>query len=364
MNNDFLEGKFFSGANSPRGFISRFNDLYNSEDGWFSYIIKGGPGTGKSTLMKKVAMAAMKKGVKTQLIYCSSDPESLDAIVFPEKKICMVDGTAPHVMEPMYPGASEVILNLGECWKCKQLRGKQKEIIYISKKNSALHKRSQRYLAACGAISIDSYNVVAASVNKEKCLDYATRLSKRLFRKKKDCIGKETARLISGITPNGLVFFEDTIKDLANDIYLIDDEYSVASNIILSEIRKNALRSGFNITTCFCPIDPINKIDAIIVPELDLAFAVSNSWHPLNGLQAHRNIHAKRFMELSKLSKRKQRLSFNKRIARELLNEAIYNLAEAKAVHDELEKLYIESMDYDKVNAVAEKTIKEILDMI
>ena len=89
--------KYFLGANTPSGFISRFDHLYDPDDGWFAYILKGGPGTGKSTLMKRAAKEACSAQIKTQLIYCSSDPYSLDAVIFPEIKVCIVDGTAPHV---------------------------------------------------------------------------------------------------------------------------------------------------------------------------------------------------------------------------------------------------------------------------
>ena len=44
----------FLGANTPKGFVSLFDELYNPYDNTDAYIIKGGPGTGKSTLMKSV----------------------------------------------------------------------------------------------------------------------------------------------------------------------------------------------------------------------------------------------------------------------------------------------------------------------
>lgn len=87
---------FFLGANSANGFVSRFSNVYNLTDGWRVYIIKGGPGTGKSSLMKKLASSAKERGFTPQLCYCSSDPVSLDAVIIPENKFMIADGTAPH----------------------------------------------------------------------------------------------------------------------------------------------------------------------------------------------------------------------------------------------------------------------------
>ena len=37
----------FMGANTPQGFVSFFDELYNPYENCTPYIIKGGPGTGK-----------------------------------------------------------------------------------------------------------------------------------------------------------------------------------------------------------------------------------------------------------------------------------------------------------------------------
>ena len=47
--------EFFLGANSPSGFYSLYDHLLPPETASAIYILKGGPGCGKSTLMRKVA---------------------------------------------------------------------------------------------------------------------------------------------------------------------------------------------------------------------------------------------------------------------------------------------------------------------
>ena len=88
---------FFLGANSSDGFVSRFESAYSPDGRWRCYIIKGGPGTGKSTFIRRIISAMAEQGEKIEIIPCSSDPSSLDAAIFPDKKIAVFDGTAPHV---------------------------------------------------------------------------------------------------------------------------------------------------------------------------------------------------------------------------------------------------------------------------
>ena len=51
----------FLGGNTPCGFVSFFDELYNPYEKHRALIIKGGPGTGKSGIMKTVAKKAEEK---------------------------------------------------------------------------------------------------------------------------------------------------------------------------------------------------------------------------------------------------------------------------------------------------------------
>ena len=96
--------RFFLGANTPQGFVSRFDQLADPTDGWREFVIKGGPGAGKSTLMKRLAIKAEQKGEPIQRIHCASDPDSLDGVIFLDKRAAIVDATAPGGEPVPHPG--------------------------------------------------------------------------------------------------------------------------------------------------------------------------------------------------------------------------------------------------------------------
>ena len=64
------------------------------------YFIKGRPGTGKSTFLKKLAAAGIKSGYDVEIYHCSLDPKSLDMIIVRELSLCVFDSTAPHEFFP------------------------------------------------------------------------------------------------------------------------------------------------------------------------------------------------------------------------------------------------------------------------
>ncbi len=70
------------------------------------YFIKGRPGTGKSTFLKRLNSTANNKGFDTEVYYCSFDKNSLDMVLIPGLSLCVFDSTAPHELFPERDGDS------------------------------------------------------------------------------------------------------------------------------------------------------------------------------------------------------------------------------------------------------------------
>lgn len=104
---------FFLGANTPQGFVSRFDQLADPAEGWRKFIIKGGPGTGKSGMMKRLAAELSSRTNRLELIHCSSDVGSLDAVIAADLKASIADGTAPHGVGAIAPTPWGVRLRAG-----------------------------------------------------------------------------------------------------------------------------------------------------------------------------------------------------------------------------------------------------------
>ena len=130
---------FFFGANNKSKYVSLFDSMYDPKEEGKHYILKGGPGTGKSTLMKKLASELERKGYCVERGYCSADPNSLDVVLAPEISFSIVDGTSPHEFNATYPGVTEFIVNLGEAWDKKYLNEYKTAIINLSDENKKMY---------------------------------------------------------------------------------------------------------------------------------------------------------------------------------------------------------------------------------
>ena len=353
--------QFFLGANSPNGFFSYFNHLYYPDDKWFCYIIKGGPGTGKSSLMKQIARYASEKNIRPELIYCSSDPASLDAVILNELKISIVDGTAPHCMDPIYPGLADKIVDLGKYWDENKLNSDKSEILKNIHQNSLFHQRAKGYLNAYKGIKMSQDTILSKAINMEKITEFSKRLTKRLFKKIPLKKGAESKRFISGITPDGIIFFESTVTLMSNEIYVIDDRFSAVGYIILKLIKENAMELGHDTISCYSPLSPENKLECLIFPQSEVAFAVSTPNQPLDKLKSvGKRINATRFLDKENITNNLKYLNSDRKIECELLNSAVENLRNAKDIHDIIESFYVPSMNFDEIDNLSTKLIKEI----
>lgn len=81
--NESISYRFFLGANSSQGFVSFFSNATSDPAIAHNYVFKGGPGCGKSTAMRRMVDEAAQRGLRREIIYCSSDPGSLDGALFP-----------------------------------------------------------------------------------------------------------------------------------------------------------------------------------------------------------------------------------------------------------------------------------------
>lgn len=359
MNNKCVTLDFFLGSNTENGFFSHYPQLQDINYGIRPIILKGGPGTGKSSIMKKISKDCSNDENIIETIHCSSDPNSLDCVILHNKKRAVLDGTSPHIMEAKYPLALENIVNLLDCSNGNNI---EKNLLEISKLNdsiSACHKYFCNMLKFANSMFNSSVAIIKKYTNFEKLERNVLRISKKEFKKTSEN-AKEHIRMISAFTPDGLVTYTNTVKKLCKKVWLINDEYRVCSPLLLQLLREEALEKGYEIYTCYSAFNTSKEIDALLIPQLSLAFVCSNKYLDFSDINPYKVMNVTRFIDKSVFQLYKKRLSFYKKTANQLLNEGVLHLKKAKDLHDKLETYYINTMDFNKLD----KKYDDILNMI
>ena len=226
------------------------------------------------------------------------------------------------------------------------------EVKALFARNAALRGRAARYIASAGSLMLDSRRAEACSANFEKVRRYVKRLCTRLLPRTEGTASEEL-RLLSAITPKGMVFYQGTVQALCRPVSWYSGTITgrcpaCCWNLSGPKRWPGATTSSPAPAPCTLKI----KIDHIFIPALRLAFLTDNLWHPIQlpGVQA---VRCTRFVDRENLSGFRARLRFNDRAASELIDQAVALMAQAKNCHDELETYYRAAVDFDQVNAVA-----------
>lgn len=353
-----MKQSYFLGSSGRNGFFSCFSQLTPKIEGQYTYIIKGGPGTGKSSLMRKIAEEIESRDIECERIFCSSDPDSLDAVIFPSLRVSIADGTSPHTLDPAYPGATGEIINLGDCWDKQKLFDNKEKIIALTDKNKACHQRCRRFIESAFSIYGDGEKICRECLDKERLMRYASRVANRYFKKPSGRIGLEKIRLLDAITPKGYYFLSDTVNEMCDTTIVFEDDFGVAASMLIGELRSYALASGFSVISS--PFVGNEKaIRHIIIKELALGFFTCDKLCEPDIIPT-KTVNLRRFYSSGELSLHRARLQFSKKASKELMNEAICALRMAKDDHDELEACYIEAMNFGMHKKIAEELIERI----
>ena len=340
-----FETKYFCSANSGLGFVNFYPSLAERAERVF--VIKGGPGTGKSSFMRCVALSAQKCKRSVEYYYCSSDPDSLDAI-FIDRKVLLLDGTAPHTMELSLPGAKDDIIDLGAFWDCALLIGQRKRIIQLSKQKSNCFSAAYAYLASAKSATDAQSVLISDAVLSEKLSSCAERMMKKL-----PCGDRfhESKIFISSYGMRGKVTF-DTLLSMANEKITVS-ELCGSAHIFLDEIYRESRRKKLKVISAANTLIP-SRLDAVYLVEFGKLFLIGN------GGEKHVNMH--RFVDSELLKERKNELKQSAELIAYSENAAMDSLRRASKYHFELEKIYGDAMDFTAKEEFTDNFVSEMFE--
>ncbi len=341
----FMVSRFFLGGASPDGFVSDFADEQKTK---YGILLKGGPGTGKSTLMRTVASVFADEAVT--VYHCASDPRSLDAVVLEERGVFITDATAPHEMSTPLPYITGELVDMAQALDPLALSPKAEEIKALSAENGALHQQCRSILTAVSAMQSVSYDIGMQALQHEKLAGFAKRMSKRLLPKasqRNAQQGQILYRQCSAVTPQGELLF------LPPDygIVLLKDTHHAAACSLIATFASILTHNGVSCIASRSLTLRQKQAVHLLIPECKLAILSENmlSEKIANPLT---EIPLKRFYDPEILRRQRSVHRFADKNAALLKERAVTVLQEALAVHDALEKPYIAALQRDTLDAI------------
>ncbi len=333
----------FAGANTPEGFRSSYDSIADESRMERVYIIKGGSGTGKSTLMYRIGSAAEKQGRQCSYYLCGSDPDSLDCVVI-DDRIAVLDGTAPHVREMKVPGASSAIIDVTRFWDPAKLEPYRDELAGHSAMKASAYASCYRWLAAADEVSRERLALAGTLFDEGKALGYISRFLSKLGKIQP---GESRSIWSHAVTMKGR-WRTKTKPGIRT--FTISDYYGTAA-VFMNLLEGILTEKRVPHTAYRMPLTDI--IASIHLESVGITVTTDGSEGSV--------VNMKRFVSESVPEGVRGRIRLTGEIAESCLNTASDALADAALHHFAVESIYKPAMDFKALGKYGDTVTREIL---
>lgn len=355
MRQEGTERAYFAASNSKDGFHSYYREVFDRPEIDRVFIVKGGPGTGKSRFLRDVAEAGEAHGYGTEYIYCSSDPLSLDGIILRgDVTTAFLDGTAPHSVEPTAVGARENLIDLGVFWDSRRLMAEAEAIAEWDRQKKNAYGRAYRYLAGAGEVTENRDALLSPLVRTDRMRRH---LCKRFAELPEGSGFSSCPALLHAVGMRGRASLSGFFGQ-AKERYFVEDCHG-AAGLYLREIGNLAMEKRWKIRVSYHPLMP-NCPDAIYLSDLQIGFLACK---PSDLPEGAKVIRVRRFLDPKGLKAVHREILFDERMAEALTDEALAALDEAGRAHFRLEEIYKAAMDFEAKENFTKEFCRRFFDL-
>ena len=314
-----MDTQFFLAANSGRGFVSRYEGFPG--EGAFLHILKGGPGTGKSSFLKRIRSEAAARGFDTESILCSGDPDSLDGLSIPALGLAWADGTAPHALEPTAFGMDADYVNLGRF--CRPLgEAARAKVGELNRAYKARYRDAYALLRA--ALALEEAGSRPVTETEQAAAEESVRQRLTAYPETDGERGRRSTRFLSAISCRGLLRLDATEEMLCKQMLPLP-----GGPAALERAAEFSAERGLRVICCPRPLNP-DELEAVLLPEAGLGFFSPEKEGPESALRDA------------------------------VLRRAVERLQKAKRLHDELEAAYRPFVDFAALTAFTEDYLRSL----
>lgn len=356
---------YYGGGNTSIGYFSLFNQLVKSLK--HVYLLKGGPGTGKSSFIKQIGSVLEGRGFAIDYLSNPTDKDCLDGLIVPALKLGMFAASAPQNIEPIYPGIIGKVIDLMEFSDLEKLQNYSNEIIRYTDEINDQYETAYEKFAKGVSIHKDKEEIYLSSMDFNMANKVTEQLIQTIFSNETEKPVEQVVRnlFFGASTSEGVLNYIENITQDINKRYIIKGRSGSGKSTVMRKIGHHAQKLGYSVDYFPCGLDP-HSLDMVVIQPLNVTILDGTAPHVIDPSRDNDEV-----VDMFELCMNPQvekdnadKLNDLDKIYKGIMKEGLWHLQLAKRLNDVLEEFYQKSMDFEQVDRKREEVLQEILALV
>lgn len=342
----------FTSSYTSQGFYTFIPELINGLKK--VYILKGAPGTGKSTFIRLLGEMMSEQGGEVEFWISAMDSVTPDGIYLPQFEIAVVNGSLPVSIDPRYPGVREHIINLGEYWDEEIIDSHRLEIINLIDEMTLAREQACKCIKESSKVKAEIRQLNAQFINMENLSGLTQRIASEIFTNQ----AGEKHYFAGALTVDGLVDYVHSLSQGCQKRYIFKGPTGSGKSMLIGELARQARERGYFLEYYHCGLE-LEDLTMVIIRNLQVALIeVGNMEIPAKPWDIVADL--SECLDDVEIGDLIEGNNSNYRIFERLLLEAQQQLELSNQRNKALKKIYAGAMDFAKLDQIRHKLLEEI----
>lgn len=303
------------------------------------YILKGAPGSGRSTFIRLVGEVMSEQGLEVEFWISALDSITPDGVYIPQLELAVINGSLPTGIDPRYPGVREHLINLGGYWDQAVIDSQRQKIIELVDNIELARQNADKLLQELGRLKAEQRRINSRHMSIEKLTQLVEQLGSEIIARRSG----EKHYFAGVLTIDGWVDYVHELSHNCQKRYILKGPSGSGKSMVIAELARLIKDNGYFLEYYHCGLE-IESLVMVIIRNLQIALIEGGSaeiplkpWDVVIDL----SLYMQDFDDDCR-----QESGTNSRDLENLLFAARQQLEKSSISQQELKKIYAGAMDF------------------
>ncbi len=318
------------------------------------YVLKGAPGSGRTTFIRQIGLELAAKGYQADFFVSFAGSSSLEGVMCPQLGLAVVKGDCGYPSEHEQRGISCEVIDFSEFWDGASLAGCEEEIAELAEEIEKQLRSAAELLMKAARVK----EKISAHGSGYPDPEEVERLVTRLVTEILEQSSRERHYFGTALSIQGLVSYVDGLSASCAGRYVLKGFPGKVKSAVLTAVGRMALARGHQVEFYHDGFNPEN-LNMIIITGLGVA-VIDGDGLGLTVRPGDIILDARDWNDSNQETASGTDVVETQRRLDTLLEEAHTALLQAESIRKRLRGIFSRAMDFREVERVRSRIMEDI----